>query len=520
MFLQLRPWVRMLLDFISPAWLAGLVVIVVIVIAHRLYFVVLPQRAIRKYHRSDPERLRRYLERVVATPSLLGSVQKLAVRGALVGIYLPQGRHAEAAEHCRAELASLMSVTNRRRGADFPALEADIRRRLADCLDALGQTDEAEEERRRAEACVDRAPDDPLRHLTRGTLLEREHRYAEACDAFEKALSFTPASNRPVRIECMVHLLLACFNAGRPVECLRWANEAIAEGADGRHLRAAHRMAGVACGNLGRLEDSEEHCRLAYDVAAAEGATAEMAEILASLADIQRKRGKLVEANQACVKAAAVDLKALRMSLAVQSQILREWGRFDEALVMLRRHDEAGGVVIPALRRRLRAACALDMSRIEAECGRGEDARVHIEEALSVLGNDAKLGLKCDAASSWVLAARGLADDSRQVADHVEDRLPDFEHDPSTCRAALYDLGMAACARGDHEAGDDCWTRYLGLHPDPVYQPTALYFRGECRRLQGKTSDAKADFRAAVAMHFNTHYTGLARRRLGEMPLS
>ena len=103
--------------------------------------------------------------------------------------------------------------------ADFPALEADTRRRLSDCLEALGQTDEAEEERRLAAACVARAPEDTLRHLTKGTLLEREHRYAEASAAFEQALSVTPESNRPARIECMTHLILACYNAGRPAEC-------------------------------------------------------------------------------------------------------------------------------------------------------------------------------------------------------------------------------------------------------------------------------------------------------------
>ena len=107
--------------------------------------------------------------------------------------------------------------------------------------------------------------------------------------------------------------------------------------------------------------------------------------------------------------------KAVRMAIAVQSQILREWGRFDEAIEMLRRHDEETKFVIPAFERRIRAVCALDMSRIEAECGRADDAWTHIQEARSELASDAKLGLKCDAAASWVLAARGLAGDSRRT---------------------------------------------------------------------------------------------------------
>jgi tetratricopeptide (TPR) repeat protein len=79
---------------------------------------------------------------------------------------------------------------------------------------------------------------------------------------------------------------------------------------------------------------------------------------------------------------------------------------------------------------------------------------------------------------------------------------------------------MAACARGDHEAGIDCWTRYLALCPDPVYQPTARYQRGECHRQLGRLSEARDEYEAAVAMNFDTHFTGLARRRLADLRLS
>jgi tetratricopeptide (TPR) repeat protein len=207
------------------------------------------------------------------------------------------------------------------------------------------------------------------------------------------------------------------------------------------------------------------------------------------------------------------------MAVVVQSQILREWGRFDDALAALRRYEEGVPLVIPAHERRVRATCALGMSRIEAECGRANDAWAHIQEALAILVNDAKLGLKCESAKSWVLAARGLADDSRRVAAQAHARLSEFEGDMSTCRGVMYDLGMAACKRGDHEEGEHCWSRYLELSPDPVYRPTAYYFRGECRRERGNASDAKADFRAAVALDIDTHYARLARRRLVEMPL-
>jgi tetratricopeptide (TPR) repeat protein len=317
----------------------------------------------------------------------------------------------------------------------------------------------------------------------------------------------------------MIHLVLAAFNAGRPLDCLRWADEAIALGAKGTKLRAAQRMAGVACGDLGRLEESERYIRLAYDVAVAENNTPDMAESLGSLADCLRKRGKLVEANEVCIKAAALDPKGVRMSLVVQYLILRQWGRFDDALAVLARYKATAPLAIPSHERRLRAVCTLDTARIEAECGRAGDAWQHIQEARAELRDDAMFSLRCEGAVAWVLAARGLADESHRHATQVESRVAAFDHDPKTCRVVFFDLGMAAHARGDHHAGISCLTRYLALSPDPVYRPTAHYYRGECHAHLGHLTEARADYHAAVALDLDTHHTKLARRRLGELSL-
>jgi tetratricopeptide (TPR) repeat protein len=519
MFAFLHHGLRTGVGVMLALWLVGLVVLTLVVLSHRLYFVALPQRAIRKYKR-DPERLRRAMERVVATPSLLGPSQKLVAHGALVGIHLTAGRHAEAASHAQAQLTALAGVRTRHARLDFPALEADIRRRLADCLEALGEVDEAEQERRQAEMCLKRAPDDPLRHLTRGTLLERQNRYAEAREAFEQALAITPETNRTARIECLIHLVLACFNDARPAESRARAEEAIALGAEGKHLRAAHWMAAAACGDLGRLAEAEEHVRRAYAVAEAEQDPGTMAEILGSLAGIQLKRGRLAEANEACIQAMALDPKGVRMASAVQSQVLREWGRHDDALAVLRRHDNAPGLNIPYFERRLRAASALEQARIEAECGRADDAWSHIQEARAVLRDDTKLGLLCEGALAWVYAARGLADESREAADWAKSELADFARDPQTSRSLLFDVGMAAWTRSDYKEAIDCWTRYLDLAPHPVYRPTALYVRGECCRGLGDEPGATANFRAAAAEGLDTHFSRLARRRLVESPLA
>jgi tetratricopeptide (TPR) repeat protein len=151
--------------------------ILVVLGAHRFYFVTLPQRAIKKFRKTDPERLKRQLMRTVATPSLLGGCYKLVAHNALADICFSRGQHAEAIVHC---CAYLKILTGSRNAASSAALEGHIRCRLADCLEAIGQVDEAAEERSRAKMAVDRSPDEPLRYTTQGILLKRQSRYAEA----------------------------------------------------------------------------------------------------------------------------------------------------------------------------------------------------------------------------------------------------------------------------------------------------------------------------------------------------
>ncbi|HEX5269492.1 MAG TPA: hypothetical protein VFW33_03345, partial [Gemmataceae bacterium] len=80
--------------------------VLLMALLHHLYFALLPRRAFVKYSDSDPEWLRRYLERVLATPSLFGSGVKIGPHTALIGLYLVRGQHAEAADHCRAVLTA------------------------------------------------------------------------------------------------------------------------------------------------------------------------------------------------------------------------------------------------------------------------------------------------------------------------------------------------------------------------------------------------------------------------------
>jgi tetratricopeptide (TPR) repeat protein len=514
--LPLDPLLHKLIPFAIP--LGAVAIFGVVWLLDYVYFAVLPPFAHRRYRATHPERLRRFLEWVVATPSLAYTTRKLFARESLAGIYLGRGEHAEAVAQFQANLKCLSELGESKEL--FRTLEANYRVRLANSLEALGRVDEAAEERRRAKEWIDQAPLDELRHRTRATLLREQDRYEEEYAEYQKELDLIAASKTLERIQCMVRLTLAATQAGRPAESLRWAEAAIALGAKHTHLRIAHRMAGQACTNLGRLEEAERHYRRAYDVAAALNNQPAMAGTLANLASCLCKLGKLAEAGEVCARATAMDPKGGRLGTATQAVIFVLWGRYDDALAAMERFREAAPRFKPRGERRIDAVCSLDCARIEAGCGRPDDAWRHIQEALAELRDDAKLGFQCQAALSRVHAARGDADESQRLAASLEPDLTAFERDPGTCRSVLYDLGMAACARGDYPAGTDCWTRYLALRPHPVYRPDALYHRGECHRHLGRIDEARADYQAAVNMDIASHFSRLALQRLGELALS
>jgi tetratricopeptide (TPR) repeat protein len=502
------------------AWLILLIPALAVVgllnqLVHQWYFTALPKRAIKKYEWNDPDRLLRYLERVVATPSFAGASHKLTARSLLSVYYHQRGRYAEAVAQCRANLAGLARV---RPLAEINALEAQIRRTLADSLEALGEVDEAGEQRRRSEALLDRSLDGFMRYLEQGTHLEREYRYAEACAAYEHALPLLPRSDGKLRATCLNKLGMACWNAGRPAECLEHAEQSLSLGPEGQSLKNAHRIAALACAELGRLDKAEEHFRRAYEMAAAVSNQAEIGQLLSSLAAIQLRRGKLAEAERACSQIDSKDPIAARTAITVRAQVLKHRGRFDEAMALLVQAQEVGTLTNPEQRRRVDASQALITARVAAECGRADEAWELVQEAVSELGSDAKFGLLCDSAAAWILAVRGLPDDSRRISDQVETRLHEFTQDPTSTAKVLFDLGMAAGTRGDHSQAEAFWSRLLDLATDPIVRPVAFYRRGECWRQRGDVSKARADFRAAVATEIDIHYAQLAARRLKELP--
>ena len=98
-----------------------------------------------------------------------------------------------------------------------------MRQHLADTLDALGRRQEAEAQRSHARVSVQNTKKSHVTLHAQAKLLDREHRYAEAYELHEQALSLVPLKQKELRLELMMHLVLSAFNAGRPADSLRWA---------------------------------------------------------------------------------------------------------------------------------------------------------------------------------------------------------------------------------------------------------------------------------------------------------
>ncbi len=487
-------------------WLLGFAL--AFVLLRELWFsFLLPVAAQLAMRRGDRERARRILERVIAAPSLWGERGKVEARFRLSWIYLEAKRCEDAVEQCRAILRHRLK----------PAIEANVRRRLADCLEAAGKLDEANAERQRAAERVAEAPDDAEKFLSQAQMLEDQGRHAEACEAFERGLALIPRWNDVARKTTMVKLALSAYNAGRPDAAIRWTEAAIALKPEPMLLMLAHSTAGLAYSTQGNLEAAEKHRQQAFLLATAAGNQDSAARFLVQLADVQMKRGKLVQAAEASEQAAGMSFKARRHARMVQAECLRLWGRLDEARETLEQASRAPGLPVPSAERHAQAVISLGLAWVTAEENQPETALNHLQQAAAELQQDEKLSLSCEATAAWVFALLNRPAEMEQKIQVVEARLPQFVHDRATQGLCYGMLARAIFELNDFERSKSYWERYLSLKPDPAFEPIGLYYLGECHRHLGDMETAKAKFQQAVRLGIDTHHTWLAQERLKEL---
>jgi tetratricopeptide (TPR) repeat protein len=470
---------------------------------HLLYFLVLP-RLLTK-HKTRSPRVRRFLEWIVATPSLFGDMMRIQARHDLMRLAHMEGRHEQAAVQGYAIL----------RHRYIPAtLAAEVRGRLADALEGMGHFDEAREVREQAVADLKAAPvKDASWYINHGRQLTARNDHAGACRAYEEGLAALPEGAREARALLTLHLATALFMAGRLVDSACRGEEAAELVDDTERKLMAHRQAGASYADLGRLDDAERHKRITVELAESLGDPKRLADCLADLAEIHRKRGQLPQALAACDRAAAVSRPTRHIEL-IRYEIFRSWGRFDPALAAVDRASSVDALPTPRREQVMQAVFSFARATIQLEQGRLDGVAALLDSARAGVQGDAKITLWCDAASLRLAALEGRRDDALIEMENIESRLAEFGQDRNTKSGVLGNLGRTALVLGDYERALGYWQQYLELPPQPVDVPTAYYHLGECRRGLDDFAAARKFYWQATDVGLDTHYAHLAQTRL------
>jgi tetratricopeptide (TPR) repeat protein len=480
------------------------VILLLAVLAREFYFFAwLPARAHVAFARGRRPEAKALMERVAGTWSAFGPKAKMETRFRLSWMYLADGDAARAADQCRAILKLRLR----------PVVEANIRNRLADCLEAGGHAQEAAEQRERAAALVTGKGNDALTAVSRAGMLEQQGRYAEAVSAYEQALDGIPASLTRQRAELKARLALACYNAGRPDDAVRYAEEALAGGVGATMLMFAHSAAGLALSATGRSEEAERHREQALEIALKLGNHAAAAQHLVQLAASHLARGELVRASQEAERAAGLSLGSRRAARLLQAECLRAWGRWEEARDAMLQAREAPGPPVPSDARRSAAIIDLGLALVEIDAGDCEAALARVESARCDFGADTRLLLWSDAIRVLALAAGGRKDEAGPLMDDVLLRLPTLKDDRPTQLMVIGSLARAALETGDFARSRDLWREWLAESPDPVWRPQGLYCLGLAEEALGDRHSARALFQEAAA-GVDTYYAARARERL------
>jgi len=477
-------------------------ILVAVAALHIVYFLLLPSILCRGAIKSP--RLRRYLERVVATPSLLGDSIRIQARHSLMILSNMEGLYEQA---CTQGFAILRHRRLR------PTLPVAIRGRLADALDGLGRHDEAGEQRRLAEEGLRTAHRDPVWYVNRGRQLAARRDFAGACRAYEAGLELAPAGANHVRNLLTLLLASALHSAGRVDESATRAEEAAALVRDPKQQYLAHRLAYNSHASLGRLAEAESHSQRAHALAEILGDPVRISDSLVDLASIRRKRGRLVEALAACDQAVAVS-RPTRYLETIRYEILHSWGHFDEALAALGRASRIDPNPIHRFETMMQGIYAYGRASVLMEQGRLDEVAGLLDAALAGVRGDSKLTLWCDAAAVGLAALQGRRDDALSAFDPTESRLAPFAQDIATRGTVLDSLGRAALALGAHDRALGYWEQFRALPPQPVTLPIALYHLGEAHRGLGAGASARACYKAAIDTGLDTHYVRLAQERL------
>lgn len=494
-------------------WWGLLGLAVILVALDLLVFTLAARRARTLAARGQTAQAVRLLKWTVRLPSIRGEGTKLEARYSLGMLLESKQDFAGAA----AQWGKLLRFLRSYGWKNLHGLEAEVRMHLADCLEALGQPEDAAQERTRAQGSLaGRAP--TLRSLlSQGALFKQQGKHAVAYTAFEQGLGLVKPNAKSEQGDVMALLAVAAYRTGRPDLVVLWAERAIENGASGTTGIGCRRMAGYGYLGLGDLDRAERCYHQALEAASAAGNAQEEAGTRSFLAGIMRLRGSPAEAMQECRAVITAFPAQAGFALLEYAECLHDLGQFDKALDVMRQAQNAPGSELPSEKRHGRAMLALHMAVTASTAARSSDALALLREAAVELGRDERAGMSVSAVGAWVYAQLGQRENSEAQTQAVLRASPRFADDRASLMLAYSSLARAAFALGDWERSQEFWTLYFAQKPNPNGLPVGYYFQGECALALGHDAEARAAFQEAQTVNPEIYYARLAQRRLDEM---
>jgi tetratricopeptide (TPR) repeat protein len=257
------------------------------------------------------------------------------------------------------------------------------------------------------------------------------------------------------------------------------------------------------------------HRQRAVELAETFGEADRIADSLASLAQLQRKRGHLSDALAACDQAGKV--KSTRQVEVVRYETLRSLGCFEEAITALERARQLDRIPTPSAERLSQSVLSYGRAAIRMEQGVLDEVPSLLSAAREGLRGKANTMLGCESAEVRLCALQLQRDDVLCAMGRIEHKLTEFAQDRSTRLAVLGNLGCAAIAIGDYDRALTYWEEHLAVPALPVDVPTAYFHLGEAHRGRGDELSARDAYRRATDTGLDTWFTRLARTRMEAM---
>ncbi|MBC7527889.1 MAG: tetratricopeptide repeat protein, partial [Chthonomonadaceae bacterium] len=392
------------------------------------------------------------------------------------------------------------------------ATESNVRQRLTEALDGAGEHEAAEHERVCASELLDAAEESVEKLVVKASLLNTQQRYAEAYATLELALP--KITNPALRAQTMVQLSLAAFESGKTEAIVRWGEEALTLQPDHTIRSLAHDLCGTGYASEGNLDEAERHRQLRLEIEQKAGDGDKIAECMARLATIKRRRGDIDGSMRLCSEARELSIVSRKSVYVEEIQCLKSRGQFSEAMETLEMVRRTQGFPMPSAQKRMETAYMSDEVVLRLEMGEPEIALVQNDKALAGVQNDTNTLLKYNAVRVLILAHLKRREEAEALIESIEKQLPAHLETRGLLIEIYAILGRALLDLAQPEKSLTYWEKYDALLPDPIGLPRGFYYRGLCYRALEDEEKARELFTQAIQTGIETYDTRLSRQAL------